>query len=163
MIAAAALVVGAGLIIIGGLAWTARLLRIGMLDAVELAEKVATPHPASALDWPELRVRAVVKPDIPGERSAVLLQVEWPAHPNRTSTLLIDLGADADRALGLLDQWCAGKAPVSPARRADDRLDLRRRQALDRVQARLLTEDYRDSDKGRDHPASGRPGAREAP
>jgi hypothetical protein len=163
VIAAAALVVGAGLIVIGGLAWTARLLRIGMLDAVELAEKVAAPHPASATDWPELRVLAVVKPDIPGERAAVLLQVEWPAHPDRTSTLLLDLGEDADRALGLLEQWCAEKASVSPARRGDDGLDLRRRQGLDRVRVRLLTEDYRDGDQGRDRPPSGRPGARGAP
>ena len=49
-----------------GLAWTAHLVRIGNMDALELAAKVAAPDPVSALDWPELHVRAIVQqPDEP--------------------------------------------------------------------------------------------------
>jgi hypothetical protein len=49
-----------------GLAWTARLVHVGNLDALALAEKVATPEPVSALDRPELHVRAIVP--LPDER-----------------------------------------------------------------------------------------------
>ena len=53
-----------------GLAWTARRVHVGTLDALALAEKVATPTPSSALDWPELRVRAVVPQPIARPSSA---------------------------------------------------------------------------------------------
>ncbi|MGO9143826.1 MAG: hypothetical protein ACLP70_20635, partial [Streptosporangiaceae bacterium] len=74
MIVAVALA-GAVLFIAGGLAWTARLVHIGNLDALALAEKIGTPDPVSALDWPELHVRAVIPQ--PGEPSVVLLRVGW--------------------------------------------------------------------------------------
>jgi hypothetical protein len=45
--------------------WAARLVHVGSLDAQALAEKAAWPTPASALDWPELHVLAVVSQ--PGE------------------------------------------------------------------------------------------------
>jgi hypothetical protein len=124
-----------------GLAWTARLLRVGTLDALALADKVATPVPTSALDWPELHVRAVVPQDIPGEPSLVLLLVEWPAHRERTATLLVNLGRTDQRSLPLLSQWCAAHASVSPARRTDGELELRRRQSLERVRGVLVAED----------------------
>jgi len=59
--------------VVAGLAWTARLVHIGNLDAQALADKTACPKPVSALDWPELRLRAVVAQ--PGEQPVVLLHV----------------------------------------------------------------------------------------
>jgi len=56
------------LFICAGLACSARLVHIGNLDALALAEKMAVPDPASALDWPELRVHAVDRPEQAGER-----------------------------------------------------------------------------------------------
>ena len=141
MIAAAGLAGGCLLIITAGLAWTARLVHIGTLDALALAAKVAMPRPISALDWPELHVCAVVPQEIPGEPSLVLLLVQWPAHPERTATLLVDLGGTSQRALPLLSQWCAARASVSPTRRGDGELELRRRQTLQRVRGFLVADD----------------------
>jgi hypothetical protein len=136
----AAAVAGACLFIAVGLAWTARLVRIGTLDAMELAGKLAVPEPVSALDWPELHLRAVVPQDAEGERSLVLLLVEWPAHGEQ-ATLLVDLGRADQLSLPLLSQWCAARASVSPSRCGPGELELRRRQSLDRVQALLVAED----------------------
>jgi len=141
VIAAAALAGGCLLIIAAGLAWTARLVHIGTLDALALAEKVGKPRPVSALDWPELNVRAVVPQNIAGEPSLVLVLVEWPAHRERSATLLMDLGRADQRSLPLLSQWCAARASVSPTRRGDGELELRRRQSLERVRGLLLAED----------------------
>jgi hypothetical protein len=141
VIAAAGLAGGCLLIIVAGLAWTARLVHIGTLDALALADKVATPRPVSALDWPELHVCAAVPQEIPGEPSLVLLLVEWPAHRERTATLLVDLGSADQRSLPLLSQWCAARASVSPVRRGDGELEFRRRQSLERVRGFLVAED----------------------
>jgi hypothetical protein len=130
---------GAVLFIAGGLAWTARLVHIGNLDALALAEKIGTPDPVSALDWPELHVRAVIPQ--PGEPSVVLLRVGWPAHPEREATLLVGLDSDDPRSLPLLSRWCAARASISPAARGDRELELRRRQSLERVRGRLIAED----------------------
>lgn len=129
------------LFIVAGLAWTARLVHVGNLDALALAEKTASPVPASALDWPELRLSAVVAQ--PGEQSLVLLHVGWPAHPRRTATLLVALDEDGRRPLSLLSQWCAGAAPVSPVRGDGAELELRRWRSLERVHAVLIAEDIR--------------------
>jgi hypothetical protein len=125
--------------IAAGLAWTSRLVHVGNLDAQELAEKIATSAPVSALDWPELHLNAVIAQ--PDEPSLVLLDVDWPAHPQRAATLLLALDRDDRQALPLLSQWCAGQASISPARRDGAELVLRRRQSLDRVHAVLLAED----------------------
>ena len=132
-------IVGVILFIVTGLAWTARLVRIGNLDAQALAEKTATPVPASALDWPELHVHAVVAQ--PDEQSVVLLHVGWPAHPDREATLVLVLDQAERRSLSLLSQWCAGAASISPLRGKGAELELRRRQSLERVHAVLLAED----------------------
>jgi hypothetical protein len=123
-----------------GLAWTARLVHIGNLDALELAAKVATPDPVSALDWPELHLRAIIQQ--PDERPLVLLLVDWPAHPQRAATLLVALDSGDDRAVPLLSQWCATQASVSPTRQGGADLELRRRQSLERVHAILVAEDH---------------------
>ena len=113
------------LLIAAGLAWTAYLVHVGNLDAMELAGKVAMPDPVSALDWPELHVRAIVPQ--PGEQPLVLLLVDWPAHPQRAATLLVALYGD-ERSVPLLSQWCATQASVSPTRQGGVDLELRRRQ-----------------------------------
>ena len=59
-VVAALALAGAVLFIVAGLGAAARRVHVGGLDAQALAEKLAVPHPVSALDWPELRVRAVV-------------------------------------------------------------------------------------------------------
>jgi hypothetical protein len=43
---------GTLLFIVAGLARIARLVHVGNLDALGLAEKIGGPEPASALDWP---------------------------------------------------------------------------------------------------------------
>jgi hypothetical protein len=134
----AAALAGVILAIAVGLAWTARLVHIGNLDAQDLADKVAVPAPVSALDWPELHLNAVVaQPD----QQSVLLHVDWPAHPQRAATLLLALDPDDRHSLLLLSQWCAGQASVSPARRDGAEVVLRRRQSLERVHAILVVED----------------------
>jgi hypothetical protein len=58
----AAALAGVIALIAAGLAWTARLVHIGNLDAHDLADKLSVPTPVSALDWPELHLNAVVAP-----------------------------------------------------------------------------------------------------
>ncbi len=135
MIAAVGLA-GVLLLMIAGLTWTARLVHTGNLDALALAEKVGTPDPASALDWPELHLRAVVPQ--PGEPSLVLLRAEWPARPERAATLLVRL--DGRDQLPLLSRWCTDRASISPTRRGGG-MELRRRQSLERVRGFLVAED----------------------
>ena len=127
------------LFIAAGLAWTARLVHIGNLDAHDLAAKICIPAPVSALDWPELHLNAVVAE--PDEQPVVLLDVDWPAHPLRTATLLLALDRDDRHSLPLLSQWCADNASVSPTRQQGAELILRRRQSLERVRAVLVAED----------------------
>jgi hypothetical protein len=129
---------GTLLVIIAGLTWTARLVHVGNLDALELAEKVAAGEPVSALDWPELHVRSVVPQ--PGEPSLALLFVEWPARPERAATLLVRLDDPGKRSVLLLSRWCTDRASVSPTRR-DERVEFRRRRSLERVRGLLVAED----------------------
>jgi hypothetical protein len=133
----AAALAGVSVFVAAGLVWTARLVHIGNLDAQALADKLATPNPVSALDWPELRVRAVIPQ--PGEQRLVLLRVGWPAHPRQASTLLVAL--DTGESLDLLSQWCDRQASVAPVRRQGAELELRRRQSLERVHAVMVAED----------------------
>jgi hypothetical protein len=135
---AAAGVGGPLLLVFAGLIWTARLVHVGNLDALGLAEKVAAGEPASALDWPELHVRSVVPQ--PGKPSLALLLVEWPAHRKRAATLLVRLDGPDQRSVPLLLQWCTDRASVSPTRRGG-LIELRRRQSLERVRGFLLAED----------------------
>ncbi|MFI5781837.1 hypothetical protein [Nocardia sp. NPDC051570] len=121
------------------LVWIARLVHVGNLDAHELALKTAVPEPESALDWPDLHLKAVVAQ--PGGR-LVLVSVDWLAHPGQSATLLLALDEGDVRSLSLLSEWCAGHASVSPLRYPPPtRLVLRRRQSLERVHAQLLAED----------------------
>ena len=138
MVLAAALA-GVTVLIAAGLAWTARLVHIGNLDAHDLADKLSVPVPVSALDWPELHLNAVVAQ--PDEQPVVLLHVDWPAHPQRAATLLLALDRGDRHSLPLLSRWCADQAPVSPARQDGAELTLRRRQSLQRVHAVLVAED----------------------
>lgn len=134
----------AGVIVLvaaAALAWTARLVHIGNLDMQALADKLGTPEPLSALDWPELRVEAVVPQ--PDDQPLVLLSVGWPSHPHppQLATLLIALDRGDEQSLSVLSQWCAGAASVSPVRQAGAGLELRRRRSLERVHAVLVAED----------------------
>lgn len=121
------------------LAWTGRRVHVGTLDALALADKLAVAHPVSALDWPELRVRAIVPQ--PDEESLILLLVDWPAHPKQAATLLMALAPGDHRSVPLLTAWCATQASVSPTRQKGAYLELRRRQSLERVHAVLVAED----------------------
>lgn len=139
MIVAAVLAAGVLLCIGGAIAWTARLLYIGNLDAGALAEKTAVPSSGSALDWPELHLLGVVPQ--PDSEPLVLLHVVWPAYPERQATLLVALAPEDTVSVPLLAEWCAGAASVSPLRRYGSELELRRRESLERVRAVLLAED----------------------
>jgi hypothetical protein len=138
-VVAALALTGAALFILAGLGATARLVHIGNLDAQALAEKLATPWPVSALDWPELRLSAVVPQ--PDGQSVVLVHVEWPAHDGRVATLLIQLNGGARGSVAMLSRWCTGHCAVLPSRRGPAGFELRRRQTLERVCGRLLAED----------------------
>jgi hypothetical protein len=120
------------------LIWAAHLVHIGDLDMQALADKLATPEPASALDWPELRVRAVIAE--PGDEPLVLLEVGWPAHPREVAALLLALDHGDDRSLPLLAQWCTRQSPVAPVRQQGSELEFRRRRSLERVHAVLVAE-----------------------
>ena len=137
MILAASLA-GVVLFIAVFLGWTARLVHLGNLDALALAEKAAVPEPVSAVDWPDLHVRAVVVQ--PGEQSLVLLHVIWPTRPQHSATLLVALDQGDRQSLCLLARWCTGQASVSPVRQHGAELEFRRRQSLERVHARLVAE-----------------------
>lgn len=130
---------GAALLIVAGLTLAARIVHIGNLDAMGLAEKLARPHPASAADWPELAVRAVVQQ--PGEPATVLLLVDRPRLDIPAVTLLIRVDGPADRTTRLLERWCRAGSSISPRARAGAEIELRRRQSLERVRGRLLAED----------------------
>ena len=129
------------LFVAAGLTWAGRLLHISSLDAQALAEKVAFPEPASALEWPELRVQSAVPQ--PDELSLVIMQVGWPAYPERAAVLLVALDRDEQRAVSLLSQWSTSGAPVAAMHRGAE-VELRRRRSLERVHAILLAEDYQD-------------------
>ncbi len=137
MIVAAALV-GVIVLMATGLTWAAHLVHVGNLDMQALADKLATPEPVSALDWPELRVHAVI-PE-PGEEPLVLLEVGWPAHPRQTAALLLALDHGDERSLPLLAQWCTLQSSVAPVRQQGPELEFRRRQSLERVHAVLVAE-----------------------
>jgi hypothetical protein len=126
--------------VVAALTWTVRLLRISSLDAHALATKLAFPEPASALEWPELRVQSVVPQ--PDDLSPVILQVGWPAYPERVATLLVALDHNEAHALSLLCRWSTTGAAVTTLRHGPE-LELRRRQTLERVHATLLNEDTR--------------------
>ena len=61
----------------GSVAWAVHLFRIASRDSLELAAKLATPHPRRAADWPELQLDEVVFD--PAAASRVLLVARWPA------------------------------------------------------------------------------------
>ena len=139
VIAAAALA-GVCLFIAAGLAWTARLVHVGNLDALALAEKTATPWPVSALDWPELRVREVAPQDLPGERSLILLLVEWP--PGASRRPCSSTSAALDRGPCRCSRSGAPPGPRSPRPGwPGGEPELRRRQSLERVRGLLVAED----------------------
>ena len=139
MIVAAALA-GVIVFIAGGLFWAGRLVHLGNLDMQALADKLATPDPVSALDWPELRMQAVVPQ--PDDQPLVLLDVGWPGHARESATLLLALDRADQRSLALLSRWCAQQASISPVRCGGAELELRRRQSLERVHAVLVSEEH---------------------
>ena len=152
-VVAALALAGAVLFIVAGLGVAARRVHIGGLDAQALAEKLAVPHPVSALDWPELRVRAVVPQ--PGRPLVVVLLAGRPGFDDQASTLLVQLDGDG-MPVPLLSRWCADGASVAPRRLGGlaagkqaigglavggREFELRRRQSLERVSGSVLTED----------------------
>ena len=139
MIVAATLTAVVVLLIAGMVTWTARMLHVGNLDYSALKDKTATPHPVSALDWPEVHVRAVVPQ--PDEQSVVLLLVDWPARKEKAATLMIALDGSDQLSVSLLSRWCETQASVVVTRRGEAQLEFRRRQTLERVRATLVAED----------------------
>jgi hypothetical protein len=157
-VVAALALAGAVLFIVAGLGAAARRVHVGGLDAQALAEKLAVPHPVSALDWPELRVRAVVPQ--PGRPLVVVLLAGRPGFDEQASTLLMRLDGDGTPVV-LLSRWCADGASVAPRRLerpapgeqaaggqagggqagGGREFELRRRQSLERVSGSVLAED----------------------
>jgi hypothetical protein len=131
--------IGAALFIVAGLAAAARIVYIGNLDALGLASKLSTPRPRSAVDWPELALRAVVPQ--PDQSAVVLLWVTRPGHDGQEATLLVELAGSPDRSGRLLARWCRDRSSIAPSALGEARIELRRRQSLERVRGRLLTED----------------------
>lgn len=139
MVVAAILAAVISLVATGLLAGTARFLQARSLDHSALAASAVRPDPVSALDWPELHVRAVVPQ--PDEQSLILLLVGWPAHQQKAATLLVAIDSDDHRSVPLLSHWCETQASVSPARCGGARLEFRRHQSPERVHAVLVAED----------------------
>lgn len=139
MIVAALLAAVISLVATGLLACTARFLQAGRLGHSARATKIATPDPVSALDWPELHVRAVVPQ--PDEQSLILLLVGWPSRQHKAATLLVAVDSDDQRSAQLLARWCETQASVSPTRCGGAHLEFRARQSLERVHAVLVAED----------------------
>ena len=137
-VVAALAIAGAVLLIVSGLRAAMRRVHIGYLDAQALAEKLSVPYPVSALDWPELQVRAVV-PE-PGQPEVAVLLVGRPGYDEQAATMLVRFDA-VDQPAELLSRWCADGASVAPSRRGGREFELRRRQSLERVSGSLLTED----------------------
>jgi hypothetical protein len=120
-----------------GLGWIGYLFHVGTLDANALAEKTAVPHPRSAVDWPELRLRSVLAQ--PDDGRFLLVSVSWPAWPDRTSILLLEVPRASDD-LHRLSGWCASEASVTPLRGPEGSVELRKRHSLERVQVHVLAE-----------------------
>jgi hypothetical protein len=142
----AAHVGGAGIIIavaIGaalfaaGVGWIVYLFHVGTLDATALAQKTAVAHPRSAVDWPELEVRSVLAQ--PDDGHQLLVSVSWPAWPDRTSILLLEVSS-ANDDLHRLNDWCSSQASLTALRGPEGSVELRRRRTLERVQAHVLAE-----------------------
>jgi hypothetical protein len=127
-------------VVVGGIACAiasaVRLLRIGAREAGDLAGKLAIPFPRCAADWPELRLDAVV-PD-PERAKRVLLLARWPADPDRSALLVVDVDGAATRGQRLLMHWRDSDASLAPVLIARDRLLLRRRRARDTVIAIVI-------------------------
>jgi hypothetical protein len=117
------------------------MVHIGNLDAVALAQKLATPYPSSAADWPELQIQAVVPQ--PDETTVVLLLVSRPRYDGQLATLVVQLdgAGQRSRSVQVLSGWCKAGCSLSPLRRSGAEIELRRRQSLERVRGRLLAED----------------------
>ena len=128
-----ALVVGA--LLGGGVAWTAHRVRVGLLDARDLAEKTAFRRPRSALQWPEIRIGNVVA--LPDEE-LVLVRVAWPSHPSEVSLLLLRLAHAGERQR--LVSWCASQARVSTSCVTGMGFEFRRRGTVQRVHALVVSE-----------------------
>jgi hypothetical protein len=121
-------------VVAGGVACTARLVRVDHPDARPLAEKTAFPLPPSAHYWPEQRIRGVfAQPD----EELVLVAVGWPTHPGQVSVLVLQLPtAEQQRQLA---RWCARETPIT-TRRAGVVVEFRRRHSMERVHALLVDE-----------------------
>jgi hypothetical protein len=124
-----------GCLIGGGVAWSVYLIRVGLLDARDLAEKTTIGHPRSAVQWPELRIGSVL-PD-PAEEF-VVVSVTWPAHPSRVSLLVLRLEGHSE-ALQLL-AWSATHASVTTNQSSGPWIEFRRRGSLERVHAFVVGE-----------------------
>ena len=117
--------------------WFVHVVRVGIRDSMDLAVKLAVPHPCRAADWPELRLESVVVD--PDGDDTVLVCARWPAHPERCSILTLEIDTSR-RATALLAQWRDIKAPVSVHAVPPDRVLLRRRRSQDAVEARVVKE-----------------------
>jgi hypothetical protein len=123
-------------VLVGGVVLVAYRMWVGALDALALAVKTGAPHPTSAVDWPELKLDAVLPEPRCGD---VLVVARWPAQPENRSVLLLRIvsGADLER----LARWSQRRNSLSPLRWGTDGLELRRRGSVQRVQAIVLCED----------------------
>jgi hypothetical protein len=124
-----------GFLIAAGVAWSVYLIRVGLLDARDLAEKTAVEHPRSALHWPELRIGSVL-PD--PDEELVVVRVLWPAHPSEVSLLLLRLETASETVQFV--EWCTTRAPITTSQGMGRCIEFRRRRTLQRVQALVVGE-----------------------
>ena len=132
------------LIAVGGTtAWGVHLFRIATRDALDLAAKLAAPHPRCVADWPEVCIDVVVSDPAIVER--VLVVARWPANPDPRAMLMLELTESLERARRLLDEWRDAGASVSPSTGSDAALIMRRRRTNDAVRARVVGETVCDA------------------
>jgi hypothetical protein len=124
------------LVVTGGLAWAIRRFRIATRDAVDLVAKLAVPRPVYAADWPELRIDALVcDPHAPAR---ALVVARWPAKPEPSALLLIEIDLPSDRAKETLARWRSDAVSISPRWLPEGRMMMRRRRSNECVNVRLV-------------------------
>ena len=110
-----------------------RRLRIGLVEAQLLGSKTAFGHPRSAFEWPECRVVATVGDP---EEGALLVVLEWPAHPDRRRSVVL---VGDERSLAQIRQWQATGAHVVTTTQTP--VVMRRRNSDSSVTVEVLAED----------------------
>lgn len=147
---AAIAAVALGLLVMCGAAWTLKMQRLRMHDAIAVAagatgaHGAVDPSPRPAREWPSLELTAVIP--APGGEDEVLVVAGRPGRLGTTSSIVLQTAEPGSRAVPMLDRWCRDRTPLSPRRWGLNGIELRPRGEKRRVRARVLLEELRVED-----------------